>query len=198
MYPDSIKKIIEAFKYFPGIGEKSAERFAFHIINMDQEQIDFICDALKNVKKDLKRCSICNNLSDSDKCSICTNKERLSDTLCLVEDPKTVFLLEKLGTFKGKYHVLDGLISSFNNVSPEELKLNTLIDRINNEHIKELIIAFKPCIEGEMTSLYIKNILSGMNVKVTRLAQGIPMGAEMDYIDAITMERAFDNRKSID
>ncbi len=198
MYPDSIKKIIEGFKYFPGVGEKSAERFAFNVINMDDKQIEFLCESLSNVKKNLKRCSICNNLSDTDICSICSNKTRNNEILCLVEEPKTVFLLEKLGTFNGKYHVLDGLISSFNNIDPADFNLHKLIDRIKKENIKEVIIAFKQCIEGEITSMYINNVLNDMNVKVSRIASGIPMGADLDYIDAITMERAFDNRKPVD
>ena len=117
--------------------------------------------------------------------------------LCVVEDPKTVFSIEKIGTFQGYYHVLNGLISSFDGINPEDLKLDKLIERITNENFKEVIIAVKPCIEGEMTALYIKNVLSGLDVEVTRIASGIPMGADMEYIDALTLERAFDNRKII-
>jgi recombination protein RecR len=197
MYPKSIKNLIESFKYFPGIGEKTAERLAFSVLNMEDDEIKMISDSLLSIKKNLKRCSICNNLSETDICSICDDKLRDANTLCVVEDPKTIFLIEKTGLYHGYYHVLSGLISSFDGISPEKLNLHKLIDRIENNKFKEVIIAVKPCIEGEMTALYINNILSGMNVSVTRLASGIPMGADMDYVDALTLERAFDNRKNI-
>ena len=197
MYPKSIKNLIESFKYFPGIGEKTAERLAFSVLNMEDDEIKMISDSLLSIKKNLKRCSVCNNLSETDICSICDDKLRDGNTLCVVEDPKTIFLIEKTGLFHGYYHVLSGLISSFDGISPEKLNLHKLIERIENNKFKEVIIAVKPCIEGEMTALYINNILSGMNVSVTRLASGIPMGADMDYVDALTLERAFDNRKNI-
>lgn len=197
VYPRSIKNLIESFKYFPGIGEKTAERLAFSVLQMEDEQVDNLSKSIQDASKNIKRCKICNNLSEGDKCGICNDSTRNHDLLCLVEDPKTVFSIEKLGTYNGYYHVLNGLISSTNGVNPDELKLNTLIKRIENENFKEVIIAFKQCIEGEMTALYINNILSGMNIKITRIASGIPMGADMEYIDSLTLERAFDNRKPV-
>ena len=198
MYPKSIKNLIDSFKYFPGVGEKTAERLAFSVLNMDDDQIDMISKSISSIKKDLKRCSICNNFSEGEICSICSDNLRDKNTLCVVEDPKTIFLIEKMGVYHGFYHVLNGLISSFDGVSPEKLNLHNLIERIDKNKYKEIIIAVKPCIEGEMTALYINNILSGRNLNVTRLASGIPMGADMDYVDALTLERAFDNRKNID
>lgn len=197
MYPKSIKNLIESFKYFSGIGEKTAERLAFSVLSLEQEQVDNLSENIKNAKKNIKRCKICNNLSENDVCEICTDQGRNGDLLCVVEDPKTVFSIEKLGTFNGYYHVLNGLISSLNGIDPAELRLDKLIERIQNGAYKEVIIAVKQCIEGEMTALYINNILSGMNIKVTRIASGIPMGADMEYIDSLTLEKAFDNRKSI-
>lgn len=197
MYPKSIKNLIESFKYFPGIGEKTAERLAFSVIQMEKEQIKTLCESIDSVGNNIKRCKICNNLCEGEICNICNDKGRNKEILCLVEDPKTAFAIEKLGVFQGYYHVLNGLISSFNGINPEELQLNKLIDRIENNHYKEIIIAVKQCIEGEMTALYIKNILNDMNVKVTRIASGIPMGADMEYIDSLTLEKAFDNRKTI-
>lgn len=197
MYPKSIKNLIESFKYFSGIGEKTAERLAFSVLSLEDEQVNNLSDNIKNAKKNIKRCSICNNLSENDVCDICEDKTRNSDLLCLVEDPKTVFSIEKLGTFNGYYHVLNGLISSFNGINPEELRLDKLIERIQKGNFKEVIIAVKQCIEGEMTALYINNILSDMHIKVTRIASGIPMGADMEYVDSLTLEKAFDNRKSI-
>ena len=197
MYPKSIRKLIESFKYFPGIGEKTAERLAFSVLSMEKEQVNDLSINIKNIKENIKRCKICNNLCEENICDICKDKTRNSDSLCVVEDPKTLFSIEKLGIYNGYYHVLNGLISSFNGINPDELRLDLLINRINNGKYKEIIIAVKQCIEGEMTALYIKNILNDMNIKVTRIASGIPMGADMEYIDSLTLEKAFDNRKII-
>ncbi len=197
MYPKSIKNLIESFKYFPGIGEKTAERLAFSVLSMDDEQVKLLSENLVNSKKNIKRCGICNNLAEDEVCSICGDKSRNSSILCLVEDPKTVFSIEKLGSYTGYYYVLNGLISSFNGVNPSELRLDKLIDLINKNKYKEIIIAFKQCIEGEMTALYIKSILSDMKIKVSRIASGIPIGADMEYIDALTLEKAFENRTEI-
>ena len=197
MYPKSIKNLVECFKYFPGIGEKTAERLAFSVLSMEKEQVENLSNNLVNAKNNIKRCNICNNLCEGDICDICSDSTRNSDFLCLVEDPKTVFSIEKLGTYNGYYHVLNGLISSFNGINPDELRLDKLIERIDSGRFKEVIIAVKQCIEGEMTALYIKSVLSGMNIKVTRIASGIPMGADMEYVDSLTLEKAFDNRTTI-
>ena len=197
MYPKSINNLIEAFKYFPGIGEKTAERMAFHVLGMEKEQTDFLADSIKNAKSKIKRCKICNHISESDTCYICLDKTRNSDYLCVVEDPKTVISIEKLGTYNGYYHVLNGLIETLDGINPEDIRIDKLIKRLEQSNFKEVIIAVKPCLEGEMTALYISNVLSGMNILVSRLASGIPMGADMEYIDPITLEKAFDNRKKI-
>ena len=197
MYPKSIKNLIESFKYFPGIGEKTAERLAFSVLQMEKEQVKSLSENIVLAANNLKRCTICNNLCESKICDICANNKRNQDLLCVVEDPKTVFSIEKLGTYNGYYHVLNGLISSLNGLNPDELKINKLIKRIQENEFKEVIIAVKQCIEGEMTALYIKNILSDMNIIVTRIASGIPMGADMEYIDSLTLEKAFDNRQTI-
>lgn len=197
MYPKSIQDLIDSFRYFPGVGEKSAERFAFSVMQMEDEQIEKLSSSLINVKRNIKQCIICNNLTENDKCSICCDTNRNSDLLCVVEDSKTLFSIEKAGYFKGYYFVLCGLISSFNNIDSSEIQISKLISRIQNGNFKEVIIAFKQCIEGEMTALYIKKLLSDMNIKVTRIASGIPMGADMEYIDSLTLEKAFDNRQII-
>ncbi len=197
MYPKSVSNLIEALKYFPGVGDKSAERMAFHILGMDQVQTDFLADCIKNVKSKIKHCKICNNISEEDICSICSDNLRNNDFLCVVEDPKSVISIEKLGIYHGYYHVLNGLISTLDGVNPENIRLDKLIKRIDEGKYKEVIIAVKPCLEGEMTALYINNVLAGSNVLVTRLASGIPMGADMEYIDPMTLEKAFDNRKNL-
>lgn len=197
MYPKSVSNLIEALKYFPGVGEKSAERMALHVLSMEDTQAEFLADSIKNVKSKIKHCKICNNISESDNCLICSDSLRNPDYICVVEDPKSVISIEKLGIYHGYYHVLNGLISTLDGVNPENIRLDKLIKRIQEGNFKEVIIAVKPCLEGEMTALYISNVLSGMNVLVTRLASGIPMGADMEYIDPMTLEKAFDNRKNI-
>lgn len=198
MYPDSIKSLIESFKYLPGIGEKTAERLAFSVLNLEEEQTDFFAESLINVKTRIHKCDVCNTLTENDKCFVCMDEDRDSNTLCVVEDTKNVFLFEKLGMFHGKYHVLDGLISPLEGVNPEDIGLDKLIDRITKDQFKEIIFAFKPSIEGETTSLYIKRILDGLDVKTTRLASGVPIGADMEYIDSLTLERALCDRKEIE
>lgn len=197
MYPKSIKNLIESFKYFSGIGEKTAERLAFSVLSLEDEQVDNFSKCLIEAKHNIKRCKVCNNLSEDEICSICNDSTRNNDVLCVVEDPKTVFSIEKIGSFNGYYHVLNGLISSFNGINPEDLRLDKLVERVQKGSYKEIIIAVKQCIEGEMTALYIKSILTGLNIKVTRIASGIPMGADMEYIDSLTLEKAFDNRQII-
>lgn len=197
MYPKSINNLIEAFKYFPGVGEKTAERMAFNVLGMEDEKTEFLVNSIRNVKEKIKRCSICNHISEEELCSICSDKTRNSNYLCVVEDPKTVISIEKLGIYNGYYHVLNGLIQTLDGINPEDIRIDKLIKRIEKNKYKEIIIAVKPCLEGEMTALYINNVLSGMGVEISRLASGIPMGADMEYIDPMTLEKAFDNRKKI-
>jgi recombination protein RecR len=198
MYPDSIKNLVESFKYLPGIGEKTAERLAFSILELEDEQISMFSDSLKEVKEKIHKCSHCNTLTDEELCFVCNDPTRENKVLCVVEDTKSVFLFEKLGMFHGKYHVLDGLISPLDGINPEDIGLSKLLDRINKDKYEEIIFAFKPSIEGETTSLYIKKILEDMNIRITRLASGVPMGADMEYIDSLTLERAIKDRKDIE
>lgn len=198
MYPSSLQKLIDSFKYLPGIGEKTAERMAFSLIDMDDDILDSFSDSIKNIKENIHRCPLCNGLTDKEKCDICLNENRDDNILCIVEDPKSIFLFEKLGLYKGRYHVLKGLISPMNGINPEDIELDKLIDRVKNKKYKELILAFKPSIEGETTALYIKRILGDLNIKITKIASGIPMGADMEYIDALTLERALMDRKNVE
>ena len=198
MYPDSIKNLIESFKFLPGIGEKTAERLAFSVLDLEEEQAEFFAESINDVKKNVHKCDVCNTLTENDKCFVCNDESRDSKLLCVVEDTKNVFLFEKLGMFHGKYHVLDGLISPLDGINPEDIGLDKLIDRITAEQFKEIIFAFKPSIEGETTSLYIKRILDGLDVKTTRLASGVPIGADMEYVDSLTLERALNDRKEIE
>lgn len=198
MYPDSLKKLIESFKLLPGIGEKTAERFAFSIMNFEDYEIENLSTSIKNVKEKVHRCSTCNNYTEEEICNICNDKNRNNAILCVVEEPKNLYMLEKTGTYNGMYHVINNLISPLDGINPEDIGLEKLIFRIKNEKFNEVVIAVKPSIEGETTSLYIKKILDGMNVRVTRLASGIPIGADMEYVDSMTLERALRDRKEIE
>lgn len=197
MYPESLKNLVDSFQSFPGIGEKTAERMALAVLNFDEERFSLLQENLKDVKKNIHKCPLCNCLTDKDICLVCDSDVRNRDTICVVEDPKIVFLFEKLGTYKGLYHVINGLISPLDDINPENIGLESLINRIGNNNIKEVILAFKPSVEGEITALYIKKILEGINVVVTRLASGVPIGADMEYIDALTLERALEDRKEL-
>lgn len=198
MYPNSIKNLIESFKFLPGIGEKTAERLTFAVLELEEEQAEFFSESIINLQKNIHKCKICNTLTENELCFVCENKLRNSEVLCVVEDTKSVFLFEKLGMFDGYYHVLNGLISPLDGVNPEDIGLDKLIERITKEKFKEIILAFKPSIEGETTALYIKKILSDMDIVVSKLASGLPIGADMEYVDSLTLERALLDRKEIE
>ena len=197
-YPTTLTNLIECFKRLPGIGEKTAERLAFAILDLEDEQIDLFSESILDVKRKIHKCNNCNLLTENDLCYICSDNTRENNILCVVEDSKSVFLFEKLGTFNGKYHVLEGLISPLDGINPEDIGLNKLVDRIHNEKFDEIIFAFKPSIEGETTALYIKKILADLDIRITRLASGVPIGADMEYVDSLTLERALNDRKVIE
>ena len=196
-YPLSIRNLIECYKKLPGIGEKTAERLALATLNMDQEIIDLFSKSVLDVKSNIKRCQKCNHLSEEEFCEICKQTDRDTSTICVVEDPKNVVIFEKVGTYKGMYFVLDGLISPLDGINPEDIKINDLLKRIQEDNIKEIIIAVKPSVEGETTALYISKILKGLPVKVTRIAHGVPLGVDMEYIDSLTLELALENRQDV-
>lgn len=197
-YPKTIQNLIECFKSLPGVGEKTAERLALSLLNFDEEKINLFSTSISDIKKKVKRCKICNNLSDEDECEICKNKtSRNTDVICVVEEPKNVILFEKVGSFNGLYHVLDGLISPLDGINPEDINIESLIKRVKENKPKEVIIALKSSIEAETTTLYIKKMLEGLDVNVTKLAQGVPIGVDMEYLDSMTLEMAFEDRKDV-
>ena len=198
MYPNSIKNIIECFKDLPGIGEKTAERLAFSIIAFDKDKLTSFSNAIIDIRDKLTTCSVCGNISEKEICNICSDSNRNNKIIFVVEKAKDISLFEKINVYNGKYHVLGGLISPLDGINPEDIGLDKLIDRIKEEQFKEIIFAFRPSIEGETTALYIKRVLEGMGVKVTRLASGVPMGADMEYVDSLTLERALHDRKEIE
>ena len=196
-YPTTINNLIECFKKLPGIGEKSAERMALSTMNFDEDILKLFSKSLLDVKKKIKRCKVCNNLAEDDLCEICKSSDRNSKVICVVEEPKNVILFEKVGTFHGLYHVLDGLISPLDNINPEDININQLIERIKSSDVEEVILAVKPSIEGETTALYISKLLENSKVKVSKIAHGVPIGVDMEYIDALTLELALEDRTNI-
>lgn len=196
-YPSTILNLIECFKKLPGIGEKTAERLALSVLDIDSETITVFADSLKDSKTKIRRCTRCNNLSEEELCEICKDKSRNKQVLCVVEEPKNVILFEKLNIFDGYYHVLDGLISPIDGINPEDINISSLTEKVKKDEIKEIILALKPSVEGETTSLYISKILEGTNVKISKIAYGIPIGAEIDYVDSLTLEMALENRMDI-
>ena len=197
MYPNSIKNIIECFKDLPGIGEKTAERLAFSLINFSKEKLTSFSDAICDVRDKLTYCDICGNITENEICNICADKERKSSVIFVVEKAKDISLFEKINIFNGKYHVLGGLISPLEGIGPEDINIDKLLSRIEKEEVDELILALKPSIEGETTMQYIKKVLETQNIRVTRIATGIPIGTDIEYIDSMTLEFAFEGRKDI-
>lgn len=197
-FPKSLEELIECFKLLPGIGEKNAERLSFAVLKFSDENAEKFSKSISNVKTKITKCKICNNLTeDSDTCSICSDETRDNSTICVVENTKDLILFEKSNAFKGKYHVLEGLISPMEGVNPEDIKINELIQRIKKENIKEVILALNMSMEGETTSLYILKLLEGTDVSVTKIAAGIPVGADMEYLDALTIQRALEGRNKL-
>ena len=197
MYPNSIKNLIDCFKDLPGIGEKTAERLVFSLINFSKEKLTSFSDAIISVRDKLSNCSICGNITEDSVCNICSDSNRNSKIIFVVEKAKDIALFEKINIYKGKYHVLGGLISPLEGIGPDDVNISSLVSRIDKENVEEIILALKPSIEGETTMQYIKKILSSKNVKITRIATGIPIGTDIDYIDAMTLEFALEGRKDI-
>lgn len=197
MYPNCINEIVESFKSLPGIGEKTAERLTFSLISFDKDKLSSFADAIISVRDNIKKCSVCGNITDDDICNICKDKERNNKIVFVVEKPKDISLFEKINVFKGKYHVLGGLISPLDGIGPEDVNIDNLIKRVETDGIEEIILSLKPSIEGETTMQYIKKILEGKNIKITKLSTGIPMGTDIEYIDSMTLEFALEGRTDI-
>ena len=178
-----------------GIGEKTAERLSFSLLNFDKDKLTEFADSIIGIRDNIKNCMICNNITDKDICYICENENRKIGTIFVVENAKDVILFEKLGIYKGEYHVLGGLISPLDGINPEDISVDNLIERIKNGKYTEIIVALKPSVEGETTVQYIKKMLEGYDIKVSKIASGVPIGAEIEYIDPMTLEMALEERK---
>lgn len=197
IYPKPLEELILYFKKLPGVGEKSAERLALAVIEFTEEDNKNFSKTILNAKEKLVKCEICSHLSEQKICNICSNPTRNKNLICVVEDYKSIFMLEKMGKYNGVYHVLNGLISPIDGINPENLNLDSLVQRCKNGDEIEVVLALKSSIEAEATSMYISKILKNKNIKVTRISYGIPMGAEIDYLDPLTLERAMQDRKTI-
>jgi recombination protein RecR len=204
MIPDSIPaaspslaRLIQELNRLPGIGPKSAQRLAYYLIRLPNEEALALADAISAVKSNILFCNQCQNLTDSSPCSICSEPQRNQEQICIVEDPMDVLALERTHAFRGLYHVLHGVISPLNGVGPDQLKLKELFNRLTQEDVKELIIATNPTLEGEATAMYIRRHLAGQELKITHLARGLPVGGSLEYTDDLTLGRAFQGRQEL-
>ena len=192
-----LERAIEQLSKLPGTGRKSAQRIAIHLLKQNDEYALKLANAIIDLKQKVIRCSTCGNVSDADPCTICDNPKRENGQICVVEEFNDVYIIEKTNEFRGRYHVLGGVISPMDNIGPDQLKIQDLLKRVGgNEHVNEVILALNPDAEGEATSYYINKLLTPYEVKVTRIAYGIPMGTELEFIDEATLSRAFSSRSS--
>lgn len=196
-YPKSLGKLINELSKLPGIGDKTAQRLAFHVLSLSDKEAEALADAVVEAKHTLKYCSCCGNFTDKDPCDICADKERRQDVICVVESPKDVVAIERVGEYDGKYHVLHGVISAMEGIGPEDINLKSLITRLQNSEVQELIIATNPTIEGEATATYLARLIKPAGIKVTRIANGIPVGGDLEFTDKVTLLKAIEGRREI-
>ena len=193
-YPKSLARLIEELEKLPGIGPKSAQRLALHLLHASQEDAEALAEAIRQVKQQIRACTLCFNYTDADQCAVCTDPNRDDSTLCVVGDPRDLMAMERAGSFRGRYHVLQGLISPMDGVGPESLRISELLDRIRGSTIKEVVLATNPTVEGDATAMYLAELLKPLGVKVTRIALGLPVGGDLDYADDVTIARALEGR----
>jgi recombination protein RecR len=196
-YIESMSRLIEEFTHLPGIGPKTAQRLAFHILSMSPEKVDKLAAAMINARHKVAYCSVCGNLTDIDPCAICTSETRDRKVICVVESPRDVVAMEKTREYKGLYHVLGGAISPMEGIGPEDLRIKQLLKRLGSDEVKEVILATNPNIEGEATALFIARLISPTGIRVTRIAKGIPVGGDLEYADEVTLTKALEGRRDI-
>ena len=196
-YSPSVEKLIEAFEKLPSIGNKTAARLAFYMLDASQEEAEEFVKAILDAKKKIKYCSKCYNISDTDPCNICSNANRDQSVICVVEDVRDVVAMERTHEFQGVYHVLHGSISPMNGVGPDQIKIKELLSRLMDGSVKELILATNPRVEGEATAMYISKLVKPLGVKVTRIAHGIPVGGDLEYTDEVTLSKALEGRREL-
>lgn len=196
-YPEPLAQLMASFQRLPGIGNKTASRLAYFVLKMDEEEVDHFAQALKDVKEKLVRCSICGNITENDPCDICTDQTRNEEQLIVVEQPKDVMAMDRLLDYNGRYHVLNGVLSPMEGTGPEDLNLTSLIQRLQNQNIQEVILAMNATPEGEATANYIAQLIKPAGIKVTRIAYGLSVGSDIEYTDEITLSRALKGRREL-
>ncbi|MFC3419277.1 recombination mediator RecR [Salinicoccus hispanicus] len=196
-YPEPISKLIDSFMKLPGIGPKTAQRLAFYVLNMKEDDVVNFSRSLMEVKRDLQFCSICGHITDIDPCYICQDKNRDRSIVCVVQDTKDVIAMEKMREYGGLYHVLHGAISPMDGIGPEDINVASLIERLKDDQIKEIILATNPNIEGESTAMYISRLVKPIGIKTTRLAHGLPVGGDLEYADEVTLSKAIEYRTEL-
>ena len=196
-YSPTIERLIENFEKLPSIGHKTATRLAFHMLNLKEEDTKEFINSIIEAKKNLKYCSKCFNITDTDPCPICSSPKRDQSTICVVEDVRDVVAMEKTHEFKGVYHVLHGSISPMNGIGPEDIKIKELLERLKDVDVKEIIIATNSRVEGEATAIYLSKLIKPIGIKVTRIAHGIPVGGDLEYTDEVTLSKALEGRREI-
>ncbi|MGH9173314.1 MAG: recombination mediator RecR [Vicinamibacterales bacterium] len=195
--PESLQNLVDQFKRLPGIGAKSAQRLAFHVLKTPREEADRLCDAIRDVKDRITYCSTCNNITDIDPCVFCVDSGRDHRLICVVEEPQNVNVVEKTGGFRGVYHVLLGALSPLHGVGPDDLKIKGLLTRVDQGGVEEIILATNPTVEGEATAIYLARLFKPLGVRVTRIATGIPVGSDLEYADELTMGKAMEGRREV-
>jgi len=196
-YPRQLEILINELSKLPGVGEKSAQRLAFHILDKDEKQVEALAESMLNAKRQLKHCSICGNLTDSDPCKICSDPGRRKDLICVVETPRDLMAMERIRDYNGTYHVLHGVISPMEGIGPEDINLKSLIKRLQAADCEEVIIATNPTIQGEATAMYISKLLKPAGIKVSRIAHGVPVGSDLEFADEVTLLKSFEGRREL-
>ena len=197
IYPKAIASLIECFQKFPAIGPKSAQRMAFYLLRMPQSEVEKFAQTMLDVKNNIKTCEICFNISSTSPCEICSSTSRDRSVICVVAETKDLIAIEKTNEYKGLYHVLQGLISPMDSIGADDIRIKELLNRLVNEEVKEVILALSPSVEGEATSLYLTKLIKPFNIKVSRIAFGIPIGSDIEYADEITLARAIEGRREV-
>ena len=195
--PDPLASLVEALQRLPGIGARSAQRLAYHVLKTPREEVDALCEAMLDVKERVTYCSVCSNITDVDPCAYCTAADRDARLICVVEQPENIAAVEKTRGFRGRYHVLMGAIAPLHGIGPDDLKIKSLLARVAEGGVEEIILATNPNVEGEATALYLARLLKPLGVRVTRIGMGVPVGSDLDYADEFTMSKAMEGRREM-
>jgi len=196
-YAEPIARLIEELKHLPGIGQKTAQRLAFHLLRAEPEEAQALAQAIRDAKEKLRECSVCNNITEADPCHYCTSATRNRKTICVVEEPANIIAIEKTRQYSGLYHVLGGALSPLQGIGPEQLKIKSLIERLKGAGVEEIIVATNPTAEGEATAMYVSKLIKPLGIRVTRIGVGIPVGSDLEYADEITMLKAIEGRREL-